>query len=78
MLVSHVTALGADGLTDPDIQSLAARAGGALYWQGDYGGAQALLVQLVTARRELLVPHHPDTLTSANNLAETPPGPRRP
>ncbi|GGA02698.1 hypothetical protein GCM10011497_36700 [Elstera cyanobacteriorum] len=45
--------------------------GSALHWIGDLPSAKALEVQVLEARRRTLVPEHPDTLSSMNDLAST-------
>ena len=63
-LVPHVDALVRDGL-DEYSAALAAKAGSSLYWQGDLAGAHTLDEDVLVARRELLGPRPPNTLTSA-------------
>jgi len=76
-LLPHVTALVAGGLIDTGLTdarvtvNLTSQAGASLYWQGDLVGARTLQDEVLTAERDLLGPRHPDTLRSANNLAET-------
>jgi hypothetical protein len=47
------------------------RFGMCLYEDGRWNEAESAFSQVIEARKRVLVPEHPDTLTSMNNLAFT-------